>query len=336
MKSYSAHSSPFGQTNPSPSFPRFHLVVILWGLLALSGWTTADSAEAVYRIGVGRVDITPSYPVRLSGFGFRRAESDGVTQAIWAKALVVDDQRSGPAILITVDNLGIPADITLEVARRLQTRRGIHPKRVSITATHTHSAPMLRGVAPTLFGIDIPKDHQQRIDRYTNELTDHLVAVAENALDDRKPGTLAWGIGSVGLAVNRRTPGGPVDHDLPVLIARDPSGTIRALYCSYACHCVTLSANQINGDWAGYAQSAIESNHPEAIALVSIGCGADANPSSGVTGNDTAKAGEQGALIAAEVDRLIASPSRLKSITEPLSTRLEGISLPFDRHPTRE
>src|SRR5437588_10352104 len=43
----------------------------------------------VYPVGVSRVDITPRYPVRLSGFGFRRTESEGVRQRIWASALAV-------------------------------------------------------------------------------------------------------------------------------------------------------------------------------------------------------------------------------------------------------
>ena len=66
------------------------------------------------------------------------------------------------------------------------------------------------------------------------------------------------GVGPVAFAVNRRTKGGPLYHDLPVLVARDPKGKVRAVYTSYACHCVTLSDNKISGDWAGYAQQAIQ------------------------------------------------------------------------------
>ena len=49
------------------------------------------------KLGVAQVDITPDYPVRLSGFGFRRTESEGITHRIWAKALAIDDQVNGPA-----------------------------------------------------------------------------------------------------------------------------------------------------------------------------------------------------------------------------------------------
>src|SRR5690349_16693773 len=71
-------------------------------------------------VGVAQTDITPDYPVRLSGFGFRREPSEGVIQKIWAKALVFADEKAGPAILITVDNLCVPDGITAEIAKRLK------------------------------------------------------------------------------------------------------------------------------------------------------------------------------------------------------------------------
>ena len=97
-------------------------------------------------------------------------------------------------------------------------------------------------------------------------------------------GIAAAPIVSVGFAMNRRTPGGPVDHALPMLRAADDDGTIRAILVNYACHCTTLDPadNLISGDWAGFAQEAIERDHPGAIALTLIGCGADANPESRV------------------------------------------------------
>src|SRR4029077_12231185 len=88
---------------------------------------TADPpglADTVYQVGVAAVDITPSYPVRLSGFGFRREESRGVTQPIWARALAVGADEEEPAVLITVDNLGVPDDVVAEVAARLKKQAG--------------------------------------------------------------------------------------------------------------------------------------------------------------------------------------------------------------------
>ncbi len=315
-------------------FPLMSLALISWGFgsAVFAQPPAAAEAAGTYRVGVARVDITPTYPVRLSGFGFRRTESEGVTQRIWAKALAIDDGE--PAVLIAVDNLGIPASMVQEVAGRLRKKAGLHPERLAITATHTHTAPMLKDVCPTLFGLPIPREHQEHIDRYTAELTDNLEKVALAALTDRRPARLAWGVGKVGFAVNRRTRGGPVDHDLPVLVVRHLDGKVRAVYVRYACHCVTLSNNKVSGDWAGYAQEAIEDDLPGAVALVSIGCGADANPSSGVTGADVGAASRQGAEIAREVRRLLGG--YLAPVTGKLTAATKTIDLPLAPLPSRE
>ncbi|MEE2947687.1 MAG: neutral/alkaline non-lysosomal ceramidase N-terminal domain-containing protein [Verrucomicrobiota bacterium] len=292
--------------------------------------------HAEWRIGASSVDVTPKFPVRLSGFGFRRAESEGITQKIWAKALAVDDGQAGLAVLVTVDNLGVPWPIVQTVSMRLREQTGLAPERFTVTATHTHTAPMLSSVAPTLFGQPIPLAHQRRIDLYTEKLTDWIEQAALDALDDLEPGRLEWSpgnAGQVGFAKNRRTKDGPVDHDLPVLIARTAKGDIRAIYTSYACHCVTLSNNKISGDWAGYAQDWLQKNHSGAVAMVSIGCGADQNPDTGVTGDNIDAASAQGRQIADEVSR------RLKDGMTPLAgslkTTLGQVELDFDTLPTK-
>ncbi len=159
--------------------------------------------------------------------------------------------------------------------------------------------------------------------------------VALAALANRKPAKLEWAVGRVSFAKNRRTEGGPVDHDLPMLVVKSAdSDAVRAIYVSYACHCVTLSHNKISGDWAGYAAEAIERNQPGAIALVSIGCGSDSNPSSGVTDDNVAAAVEQGAEIANEVQRL--QKGSLKQVTGPIAATLNNIELPLKELPTRD
>jgi putative membrane-bound dehydrogenase-like protein len=308
-------------------------------LLVLAGAvcipTVGRSADdTLWQAGVARVDITPDYPIRLSGFASRKTESAGIRQRIWAKALALDDGFSGPVVLLTVDNLGLPYSMVQELARRLKEQTGLDPARLAVTATHTHTAPMLRGVAPTLFGEPIPPEHQERIDRYTRELADKLLEVSLAALKDRRPAKLSWGIGRVTFAVNRRTKDGPVDHDLPMMVISSPQGDIRAIYTSYACHCVTLSDNQISGDWAGYAQESIERLFPGATALVSIGCGADANPSSGVTGDKAELAAAQGNEIATEVQRLIRAG--LRPLAGPMTCHRQSIKLDFETLPTRE
>ena len=302
---------------------------ILLCLLCVGIQTRAETLQ----VGIAEQDITPDYPVRLNGFGSRRTESEGVTQKIRAEALAFADKRQGPAIIITVDNLAVPDEITSEIAALLAKAVGVKRERLAISATHTHTAPMLKNVSPTLYGNPIPPEHQAHIDQYTREFVKKLEAVAVAAVKNIRPSVVTWGCGKVGFAINRRTKGGPVDHDLPMMMISNPDGTVRGVYFSYACHCVTLSNNKISGDWAGFAKEAVQKAFPGAIALASIGCGADSNPTSGATGGRVAAVEDQGKQIADEIKRLVAAG--LKPIKSSPETRYTRVEIPFDTPRTR-
>lgn len=311
------------------TLPFFPLLALFAALGSASRLTAAD-----YRAGVAKVDITPDHPIRLNGFGFRREESEGVNQRIWARALAVDTGDGSPAVLMTVDILGIPADVYDELAKRLA-KAGVKKERLAATATHTHTAPMLRGANSTIFGTPIPKEHQANIDKYTPKFVDALEAVSLAALKDLKPAKLSWGVGKVTFAMNRRKRAvAPTDHDLPALFVRGADGKLRAVYLTYACHAVTLSHNKIGGDWPGYAAAAIEDTFPDAVALVAVGCGADQNPNSGVTGDKVDVAAAQGREVAAEVKRL--SENFLAPIAGPLAAKVQTLELPLADPPTRQ
>src|SRR5262245_12294810 len=246
----------------TPLLSGTRLFVLLVTLSFQSGSDAAETGAAV-QVGVAKVDITPAYPIRLSGYAVRKKESEGVAQHLWAKALAIGSDKDGLAILITVDNTGVPASVRNELVWRLQ-KKGIQPERIALCSSHSHTAPCLAGNLPTLFGEPLPPEHQAHIEQYTRELIDNLEKVALQALKERRPGNLAWGEGKAAFAANRRTKGGPVDHDLPILVVTDANNRLSAIVANYACHCTTLGGetNLICGDWAGYAQEALERDHP--------------------------------------------------------------------------
>src|SRR5437762_3980890 len=217
-----------------PTSKLFPLLFIL--LLPLSSL----SQQWSYSVGVARINVTPTYPIRLSGYGDRRTVSEGAAQQIWAKALAIGTDQEKPVIWITLDNCGLSAQVCNEVAGRLRAKAGIQRERVAFCSTHTHTGPCLSAVLPNLFSQDILPEEQATIDRYTKELTDKIEQVALTALADRRPAQLSWGQGIVNFAQNRRTAGGPVDHTLSLLRVTDNDGKIRALLLNYACHCTTL------------------------------------------------------------------------------------------------
>jgi putative membrane-bound dehydrogenase-like protein len=300
--------------------------------LALIG---ADAPTTI-PVGVARVDITPGYPTTLSGYLSRKDKgpASGVGMRIHARALAIGSDELGPAVLIAVDSLGVSDAIVGRLAAKLA-KRGVARDGLVVAASHTHSAPRLDGVAPHIFGRDLTPDERASSERYTKELEAKLEALALDALADRKPSRLAWGRGTVGFASNRRTNGGPVDHTLPILRAEGADGSTRAIVVNYACHCVTLDAsdNLIHGDWAGLASQMLEREHPEAVALTLIGCGADANPSTMHGRDSEAKARAHARALADEANRLQKRP--LTPLISAPICRMTRVALPLDTLPAR-
>jgi Neutral/alkaline non-lysosomal ceramidase, N-terminal len=313
--------------NPLPGLLLSALSLLLYAQPSLA------ATDVFYPVGAAQVDITPDYPIRLNGYGARLKESEGIDQHLFAQALAIGGDKEGLAVLITVDNVAVPAWLRDEVVARLAKTAGLQNERFALCSTHAHTAPMLTGSCPNIFGADIPADQQERIDRYMRGLVDKLEQLVLAALKDRQPATLAWGQTTAGFAANRRTKDGPTDQALPVLVARDESGHIRAVLASYACHCTTVAdtPNHVCGDWAGYAREFLERDHPGAIALVALGCGADANPQ---PRGKLELAKQHGSEICMAVDDLLQQP--LRPLCQELVCRVKPIALPFDTLPTRE
>ena len=314
-------------------------------LRCLAWWLalTVPMAAELVPVGTASVDITPALPIRLSGYPSRPDEARRVLAPLAARALAIGGDESGPVVLVVADVLAIDEALTDAVIAGIQARHPMPRERIAVCVTHQHTGPTVRGTVPFLFSRDMPPDELARIDRYADQLRERLVEVALAALVHRRPAQLSWGEGQVGFAVNRRrivegkavgytsAPGGPVDHRLPVLRAVDAGGAVRAVLVNYACHCTTLKGgdNVVHPDWAGEAARRIEEANPGALALVAIGCGADADPQP----RGLPELANHGRTIADEVARVVARGLRpLGPVTAAAYRRLE---IPFDHAVTR-
>lgn len=296
-------------------------------LVALIG---LDRRPKPRRVGVAKIEVTPSRPVRLGGYGGRPGPHAGVAQRLWAKALALDGAGAGPAVWLSLETGGLSRDVWVRLRDRLHERTGIPVDRLVLTMTHTHSAPATTGWAPFIQPEEMSAAEGAEIDAYTAEVVAKLEIIALEALGRLEPANLWWTQGQATFAANRRTPGGPTDPALPLLVAQAPDGSLRALVTSYACHCTTCGGGlmQVCGDWAGYAQEAIERNHPGTQAMIAIGCAGDADPMPRV-GDDQglALARQHGESVAAEVRRLLAGPRR--PLVGALETRRVPAWLPY-------
>ena len=123
---------------------------------------------------------------------------------------------------------------------------------------------------------------------------------------------------------------GPSDYSVPVLRVMRASHPVAVVF-GYACHCTTLSGMDWSGDYAGFAQSELETELPGCTAMFWAGCGADQNP---LPRRTVEMATEYGHRLATTVQKTMRG--ELTEIDSKLQTQLKFIPVPFGTLPTRE
>jgi hypothetical protein len=316
---------------------------LLGSLLTTLSLATPLLAQT-WQAGVAKVVITPEKPMRLSGYGGRDGPSQGKLHDLWAKALVLEDGGGQRAAIVTLDLVGVDRELSQKICQRLVEKYQLPRPAIALLCSHTHTGPL---VGNNLIDIaaNVRPEERKLIDDYAAALVEKIVAVVGEAIANLKPAELSAGTGMATFAVNRRNNvekdvptlreqgrlRGPVDHDVPVLAVRDPNGRLRAVVCGYACHATVLADYVLSGDWPGFAQLALESRHPEMIALYWDGCGGDQNP---LPRRSVALAKRYGEELADSVDDVLKAP--MQSVAAALKTSYAEIDLPFGRPPTRD
>ena len=323
--------------NGDGRFARYMCLVLLAGL----AWVSYGAAgEAPWRAGVARREITPGGPIWMGGYASRNHPSEGVLQPLWAKALVLEDGRGTRAAIVTMDLIGIDRRLSEAVCQRAFQKTGIPRERIVLNCSHTHSGPVVAGVTPLVYGLDAQQ--QAAVTAYAQTMADGLVAAIEAAAKDLRPGKVAFGEGQCSFAANRRAqriqpqagaakPLAPVDHGVPVLVVRVENDALRAVLFGYACHNTTLAIYQINGDYAGFAQAALEERHPGTTALFMIGCGADCNPH---PRGQVELARQHGQSLAAAVDEVLRGA--VQPLQGPLKAGFELVDLKLVTPPGKQ
>ncbi len=276
----------------------------------------------------------------MTGYANRDKPSEGVLHDLWAKALVLSNQKE-KMIIVTTDLLGLSHQISEEVAEKIQVKLGIERRQLMFNSSHTHSGPM---IWPSLSVIsEYSPEDQKIVSEYTQVLVDKLVTVIVNAYEHQEPMQVFVGHTSADFAINRRALAGqknginlpgPIDHDVPVLKFLNSSGEIKAVLFGYACHNTTLTGNNylINGDYAGFAQIEIEKKIPTATAFFILGCAGDQNPEPRGT---VELATKHGSTLADQVVALVHS-KELKPVKNELQSYFSTIPLKFKKVPVAE
>jgi len=316
-----------------------HYVVVV---LYLATMGLPSMAAEPWLAGTARVCITPSEPMRMSGYGGRVKVAEGKLTDLWAKALVLRDATGSDFVMVSFDLIGMDRPTSLAIRQGICDRHGLQFADVALFCSHTHTGPVVGTNLSSMY--ELNEMQIKQVDQYAEQLIEQVGEVVDQAFADLEPVALTEAVGEATFAVNRRNNPeadvprlreegqlqGPVDHRVPVLRVQSKE-KLKAIVFGYACHGTVLSSYQWSGDYPGFAQIEIEASHPETVALFVAGCGADQNP---LPRRTVDLARNYGTQLAEAVEAVLDQP--MTPIAGKLSATYKEIPLTFAKLPTRE
>jgi len=196
--------------------------------------------------GAAVIDITPGVGIAMGGYGARQGVSAGIHDPLFVRTLVLDDGATR-LVLAVCDLVGVPAELVEQARALIEQECGIPQENVCVSATHTHSGPLLR---------------TEGVEDYVAVTARKICGSVQVALGAMRPVTLKVGTAEVTtISQNRRHPDQPIATTATVLLAAPEGGAPpAATLVNYACHATVLEHDNLlySADFPGAMTRAVE------------------------------------------------------------------------------
>src|SRR5438270_9533335 len=119
--------------NSEPPYVGCYTVLNPWArilLMVFVALAPLRAAEALWKAGVAKANITPTTPMLLAGYASRDKPAEGKVMDLWIKALALEDAQGHRAVVLTSDTLGIPQSIYQWVCAALKARFALLPAQI--------------------------------------------------------------------------------------------------------------------------------------------------------------------------------------------------------------
>ncbi len=192
-------------------------------------------------VGWAKINITPSYPLPLSGYGSRKGElATGVHDSLYVRGFVFDNGTQ-KAALITLDALLVPPSVTYRLQKRLP-EIGFNLNQVFLSATHTHTS--VGGWADSWIGNLFAGDYNDQI---VKDLTDKILLTIQLAAQNTEKALIGFKAVNAEEFVSNRLIGknGSVDPYLRFVRIQKYSGE-SAIITTFSAHATCLAGEDMD------------------------------------------------------------------------------------------
>ena len=216
-------------------------------------------------IGIAEVNYTPEVGMDMAG-NYRGNDyaSRGIHDSLYARAMVVANEKGEKAALVSVDICYIPKESIEFMRAYIASRTTIPSDHIMIMATHTHSGPVAELTAPK--AKEYLAKAASAVIKADKNLKPTILSVGrarENRVSHNrrlkcKDGTthMCWEKFEPGFVIE---PWGPIDPEL-ITISIAQEGKANGVIVNFACHATTLTGNNwlYTADYPGYLGESIK------------------------------------------------------------------------------
>ncbi len=325
-------------------FPMVALLVAAGGLLGEPALIFAGELK----VGVAAVKITPAVGTPMAGYYSTRL-AEGTHDDLWAKTLVFE-QDGVKAAVVALDLVTVHR-ATVEAARqRIAQITGVRGDHVMMSATHSHTGPVLSGPSARLvlqggdtdlarqYAAALPDKIAESVQRAEAKLAParlsagmgHEEHLSFNRRFFMKDGTVGWNPGKLNPNIVRSA--GPIDSTVAVVFAESLPGQPLATYVNFPMHLDTVGGLQFSADYPYTLATMLgKIKGPEMVTLFTIGTAGDINHidvQSGVKQGGPEEAARIGTVLAGEVLKTYARLKPLKTFAPRVRSAVVRLALP--------
>jgi len=207
--------------------------------------------------GAAVADITPKDSQFLYGYPHVERYSTGVHDPLLSSALYLSDGRLD-AMFIANDIVHVAKDMVACARQRIADAVGTAPERIMITATHTHSGPIVFKAISNEADPVVPDSDPE----FLRLMEDGIVKSGVEAYRAARPAQLGLALADGrGAGTNRRDPDGPADPEVPVLMVRAEDGKQNvACMLVFSMHPTVLHEDSklVSADFPGMARQFLQ------------------------------------------------------------------------------
>ena len=215
------------------------------------------------KVGSAQIDITPPLGTELAGYFHKRIAKE-IKSRLYTRALVVES--GGRTVAMVANDLcGMPVQVSVLVKEKIAASCGLPPEAVMLSATHTHTAPVLSSNP----GSPLTPDPD-----YVAKLVEQMSDVVLKACRCLEESSIYYGrTEAEGFSINKlcRLKSGKevydlkpmkggsdgrigfahsLDNSVQVFCVRDASHNVKTFAVNYACH-PNSGPDVIWAEWPG-------------------------------------------------------------------------------------